>query len=99
MTNITKTCLFLIMMAFSLSPAFAAKHTPDAAHGKSLHKQKCMSCHDNGQYTRSNRIIHSFEDLRARVKFCDSAANAGFSNNDLDDVVEYLNNDFYKFKK
>ncbi len=70
-----------------------------AANGKKLHDAKCTGCHDTRQYTRKNRIIHTYEDLHARVEFCDSASNAGFSFDDLDDVVTYLNTEFYKFKK
>ncbi len=99
----TKTRVFLFFVAttltFSLTSAWAGAPSPDAVHGKTLHNKSCMGCHDNSQYTRSNRIIHTFEDLRARVKFCDAAANADFSSNDLNDVVEYLNVDFYKFGK
>lgn len=91
--------LAFITMAFCMTLAIADDRKPDVEHGKKLHEAKCMGCHDNRQYTRPNRIIHTFEDLHARVEFCDSAANANFSLNDLDDVVEYLNVNFYKFKK
>lgn len=101
MTTVMKSSasLVFIMLSFSMSSVFAAERSPDVAHGKSLHDEKCMGCHDNRQYTRPNRIIHTFDDLRARVEFCDTASSANFSHTDLDDVVEYLNVNFYKFKK
>ncbi|WP_455198934.1 hypothetical protein [Kaarinaea lacus] len=71
----------------------------DAAKGKALHDAKCQGCHDTRQYTRKNRIVHTFEDLHARVEFCDSASSAGFTLDDIDDVVAYLNQEFYKFKQ
>lgn len=91
--------LLFITTAFSMTPALAADRSPDVAHGKILHEKKCMGCHDSRQYTRPNRIVHTFEDLHARVEFCDTASNANFSFDDLDDVVEYLNVNFYKFIK
>jgi len=91
--------LTFIVMAFAMSLSWAADRAPNITHGKALVDKKCMSCHDNRQYTRPNRIIHTFEDLHARVEFCDTASNANFSFDDIDDVVEYLNTDFYKFKK
>ena len=91
--------LTLLILASALTPALAANRSPDVAHGKTLVDKKCMGCHDNRQYTRPNRIVHTYEDLRGRVEFCDSASNANFSFDDLDDVVEYLNVNFYKFKK
>ena len=75
--------------------AFAA----DAAHGKKLYDAKCHGCHDTKIHTRPNRIIHTFDDLLGRVKFCDNASAANFSDSDINDVVEYLNQNFYKFVK
>ncbi len=76
-----------------------AAQSADITKGQALHEKKCTSCHDTSQYTRPNRIVHSFGDLHARVEFCDSAANAGFSLDDIDDVVAYLNAHFYQFKE
>lgn len=95
----TFTLLSFIMIAFFMTPAFAADRTPDVAKGKTLVDKKCMGCHDNRQYTRPNRIVHTYEDLRGRVEFCDGASGANFSFDDLDDVVEFLNVTYYKFKK
>ena len=105
MTNMTRnlamkphfllTILVILTSAILATPVLAA----DAAHGKVLHDKKCMGCHDTHQYTRPNRIIHTFEDLHARVEFCDTASSANFSLDDIDDVVAYLNQKFYKFKK
>ncbi len=69
----------------------------DTAKGKALVGERCTGCHDDRIYTRPNRIVHSLRDLHGRVKFCDSAANAGFSDGDIDDVVSFLNHTYYKF--
>ena len=89
----------LLLSSIAMSSAVSAERSPDVTLGKALHEKNCMKCHDNRQYTRPNRIIHTFEDLHARVEFCDTASNAGFSSDNLDDVVEYLNVNFYKFMK
>jgi len=86
------TCA-LLLFGLGATTAPAA----DLANGEALHQRKCTGCHDHRQYTRPNRIVHTFEDLHARVKFCDGAANAGFSADDIDDVVAYLNARYYKF--
>ncbi|HEC20509.1 MAG TPA: hypothetical protein ENI97_14425 [Gammaproteobacteria bacterium] len=91
--------LAVVISMLLMTPSWAADHKPNIKHGEVLVAKKCMGCHDNRQYTRPNRIIHTYEDLRARVEFCDSASNANFSFDDLDDVVEYLNTTYYKFKK
>lgn len=87
--------LILGMIGMMSSPVLAA----DAAKGKTLHESKCQGCHDTRMYTRKNRIVHTFDDLHSRVQFCDSASNAGFTLEDIDDVVAYLNKEFYKFKQ
>lgn len=101
MTMLSKlfTLLFILMLTVAVTPAWAEDRVPNIANGKTLVDKKCMGCHDNRQYTRPNRIVHTFEDLHARVEFCDSASDANFSFDDLDDVVEYLNVNYYKFKK
>ena len=81
------------------SPVQAADEAGDPTKGEALHKAKCFGCHDTRMYTRKNRIVHTFEDLQGRVEFCDAASNAGFTLDDIDNVVEYLNVEFYKFKK
>jgi cytochrome c2 len=92
-----KTTIFSLA-AMILGLSFITAHAADPERGEKLHNAKCMGCHDTRQYTRPNRIIHTLEDLHARVEFCDSASGANFSFDDIDDVVAYLNQNFYKFK-
>jgi cytochrome c2 len=86
------TLLLSVLLALPL-------YAGDAENGKKLHDAKCTGCHDTRQYTRPNRIVHTYEDLRGRVEFCDSAAGANFTGEQLEDVVTYLNTAFYKFKE
>ena len=71
----------------------------NSENGKSVHEAKCMACHDNSIYTRPNSIVHSFSSLQNRVKFCDVAAQANLSDVQIDDIIAYLNESFYKFKQ
>jgi len=100
----------LVMAGVLTSPILAADKTESptntatnvaksVAKGKALHEAKCLGCHDTRQYTRKNRIVHTYEDLHSRVEFCDANLNAGFTFDDMDDIVSYLNTEFYKFKK
>jgi mono/diheme cytochrome c family protein len=84
----------LFASAFLCQTSFAA----DSA-GKTLVDQNCQACHDNGIFTRSNSIIHSYPELQARVEFCDGAAKTHFTDEQINQVVEYLNDTFYKFPK
>ena len=72
---------------------------PDAKHGESIYKERCGGCHDTRVHTRTNRIVHTYEDLVNRVRFCDTNAKTNFSEKEIYDVSEYLNDTFYKFIK
>jgi cytochrome c2 len=73
-------------------------HAGDAAQGKKLHDAKCFACHDTGIYTRKDSIILSLGALKKRVKFCEGANKVGWNEQQIDDVVAYLNQTFYKYK-
>ena len=87
--------LTVILLAVPVTQSFAA----DAKHGEKLYTEKCGGCHDTRVHTRPNRIIHTYEDLVNRVRFCDTNAKTNFKESDILDVSEYLNNEFYKFLK
>jgi len=81
------------------SMAGTASFAADAEHGKKLYEKSCGGCHDTKVHTRPNRIVHTYEDLVNRIRFCDTAAKANFSEDDIYDVADYLNDNFYKFIK
>lgn len=67
--------------------------------GEALVQQSCQRCHDNSIFTRPDSIIFSLSALKKRVHFCESMAHAGWSQKDFDDVIEYLNRNFYHYKR
>lgn len=87
---------FLLAVSFS---TLANAGDPDPKRGEALYKEKCGGCHDTRVHTRTNRIVHTYEDLVNRVRFCDTNAKTNFSDKEIYDVSEYLNNAFYKFIK
>ena len=91
---------FLIIIGQS---SFAAG---DIERGKELHKENCTSCHasalggDGTQiYTRADRKIDSYEALENQVKRCKTALGVSWPEHQIDDVLAYFNETFYKFKK
>jgi cytochrome c len=94
--NLTRTVVFALLSSGLTSlPVWAG----DVEHGKKLYTERCGGCHDTKVHTRPNRIIHTYEDLVNRVRFCDNAAKAKLTENEIYDVSEYLNETFYKFLK
>jgi hypothetical protein len=88
-----------LFMAAILGWLFAsgAAAEGDARHGEEIYQQSCFTCHDTSIHTRKDRIIFSKVALRNRVEFCEANAGANWSQQDITDVTEYLNEAFYKF--
>ena len=85
--------LGLALVAASGAPA------GDAGHGKLLHDQDCSRCHDAAMYTRPQRTVKTFAELRERVQQCELAAELLWFEEDVDDVAAYLDRTFYRFSE
>lgn len=93
--------LSLALIAISLvTPALAS----DINRGKSLHDDNCIECHvsiqggdGSGIYTRPDRRIDSLPALRSQVNRCKNSMGVSWPQDQIDDVVTYLNRTYYKF--
>jgi mono/diheme cytochrome c family protein len=92
MKPITKLLFITGLLALSQTGSAA-----DTAHGKRLQEQNCMSCHDNGVYTRPDRRVTSMEGLQKQVRRCELTLGLKWFEEDIDNVSGYLNEAFYKF--
>lgn len=97
----------ITLSLFSLSTlfVFSGSYAANAAHGKDLHDANCMSCHrslmggePNKIYTRSDRRVNSIKGLQNQVERCKTSVGVPWPQDQIDDVVEYLNQTFYKIK-
>lgn len=77
----------------------ACSETPkgDPVRGEQVHAV-CLDCHGTGLYVRPDRKVKSLGDLRKETLRWGDYYNPALSAQDVDDVVAYLNRDFYKFK-
>ncbi len=70
-----------------------------ATEGKAMFDEaKCIECHNTSDFANSKKV-HSFKQLEDRVQACQLNSDAGWFDEDVTDVADYLNQDFYKFKK
>jgi cytochrome c553 len=88
----------LIMLSAVLMLGSGALQAADAKRGEALYQANCMGCHDTSVHMRSNRIIHSLDALKKRVRFCETNARLKWTDEQIEDVTAYLNRTFYKFK-
>ena len=81
-------------MAFA-APAAAAG---DPVRGATLH-DACLGCHGTELYVPPRAKIKSLSALKKEVDRWNDRYNPKFSKQDVEDMVAYLNRDFYKFSK
>lgn len=92
-----KLAQITITFVFVTSSAQAALLPGDAAKGKIVHDKQCVACHDSGVYARANRTVKSPEALIGRVNGCVNQTGAKLDRNQINDLVKYLDESFYKF--
>jgi cytochrome c553 len=93
----TRSLLATLLLISASAAQADALLLGDAAKGKALHGRHCTGCHDNAVYTRADRSVRSTEGLMGRVKFCNTQLKTGLSKDELNDLVKYLNESFYRF--
>ncbi len=70
----------------------------DGAEGKRLHDANCVSCHAVSVYTRQDHKVRSLDGLKQQVENCTHMARKEFSSAERQDIVKYLNDQFYRFQ-
>jgi hypothetical protein len=87
-----------IFISLCLLGASSTLLAADIKNGKKLQQKNCMSCHDDGMYTRDERRVKDLSALRTQVQRCESTLGLTWFDEEVDDVTAYLNKSFYKFK-
>ena len=93
-----RSILCVTLLILLMSRAYAAALPGDSADGKRLHDANCMGCHNSDIYARKNRIVQSLDALEKQLVSCSHMAKAEFSTNEMQDVLKYLNDQFYHFR-
>jgi len=88
---------FMLALGITMH-ASAAPLAGDAATGRKLHQTNCTGCHDAGVYQRSDRRITNLDALHEKINGCSHQVKKNFSRENINDLVKYLNEAYYKFK-
>ena len=86
-----------LALAITLLAASSALRAADIENGNDLHFEHCTGCHDSSVYTRADRKMADLAQLGKQVRFCKDAVGATWFDDEVDDVIEYLNATYYKF--
>jgi mono/diheme cytochrome c family protein len=93
---------FVFSAACMLSAAFMmaghAAAAGDPARGEKLH-QDCLGCHGTELYVPPKAKIKVLSTLKKEVEKWNDRMNPKFTRQEVEDLVAYLNRDFYKFPK
>jgi mono/diheme cytochrome c family protein len=95
------TLALLALSALPIAPTVAADTAllpGNATAGKKLHAANCVGCHDDKVYTRTPRRVNSVGGLVGQVEFCNQQLKKGLSKDQLNDLIAYLNEAYYKFE-
>ena len=91
MRSLILTCVYLLLIV-----PFGT-HAADVNNGMELHQEHCMRCHQPEIYTRQNRIVNNLEQLAKRVRECELVNELTWFEEDVEDVIAYLNATYYQF--
>lgn len=69
----------------------------DAARGRLLYETHCGGCHYERVHQRLRSDVKGLDDLRATVARWAAQTKHRFTEEDLQDVVQYLNESHYRF--
>lgn len=69
----------------------------DINNGDDLHFTNCTGCHDESVYTRDNRRVKNLQRLGTQVRFCKDTLELTWFEDEVEDVIEYLNKTYYHF--
>lgn len=74
------------------------------ADGKTLHNANCIQCHaqmkggdGSNIYTRTDRRVQDMPGLSKQVTRCTNSLGLAWTQQQHQDVVDYLNSSYYKF--
>jgi cytochrome c553 len=93
-----KSILCLSLLILLMPSAYAAELPGDSADGKRLHDANCMGCHDTSIYTRKDHLIRSLDALKEQLGDCSHMAKKEFSAIEAQNIIKYLNDQFYQFR-
>jgi hypothetical protein len=69
----------------------------DLERGRALYESRCLSCHDQSVHRRARRVALDFEGVRAWVVRWNQNLEAGWGDEEIDDVTAHLNSTYYRF--
>lgn len=87
----------LALAAAALPVSDALAQAPNAERGRLLYENHCQVCHTPQVHSRPNKLPITRDELRMLVDTFRRQAGLGWTRDEIEDVVEYLNRAHYHF--
>ncbi len=88
----------VIATAGLLSVSTVQADSADPLNGKRLFEtSRCLECHSTSVFSRPDRTVKSLAALESQVRRCDASLSTNWFDDQILDVVAYLNKTYYKF--
>jgi mono/diheme cytochrome c family protein len=81
------------------APAASGAELPDLERGRGLYENHCVVCHTAKVHRRATPLPLRIDDLRFIVTLWASQQGLGWSRDDIEDVVYYLDRAHYRLEK
>jgi mono/diheme cytochrome c family protein len=69
------------------------------SRGQLLYENQCIACHESMVHIRTHRQVKSSPELRAQVVRWAAYANPTWGDEEVEEVVRYLDTQYYRFEK
>ncbi|HHB93428.1 MAG TPA: hypothetical protein ENK59_09490 [Thioploca sp.] len=79
------------------SNSSVAERKTSEERGKKLHDSECISCHTPKSYISKDHKVKDFAHLNTFVQMCATNLDKSWFEEDVADVANYLNTEYYKF--
>jgi hypothetical protein len=93
-----KRILCAALLILLMPSAYAASLPGESAEGKRFYDANCMGCHDTSVLTRRDRLVQSLDALKTQLASCSHMAKREFTASETQDLLKYLNDQFYHFR-
>ena len=86
------------LTALALATPVTVQAAGDSVRGGKLHED-CLGCHGTELYVAPRAKVKNLSALKKETQRWNDRMNPKFTAQEIDDIVAWLNRDFYKFPK
>jgi mono/diheme cytochrome c family protein len=88
----------LLGLSFVVAVPLLAQPAPPAqSRGALLYQTHCIACHDTQIHWRRDRLAKDWSSLSAQVRRWQANTGLNWTDEEIDEVVRYLNSTIYRF--